>query len=761
MDLAEGYLCNTCISALKGDKEIKEWKDHFTDGRHIFNNYHHQTYHDLAASNDESCFILSMCSKKRDANEGNSAPSILTLLDAKPWGNLDENIGSTRSLEQVKTWLSACEAGHEHCLLDGINRGTYFPSRVIDVNEAEEGIVYLRQRTEVKTCYLREERRIGEYPEYWTLSHRWGNPSLIQRLLQSTENKFSHGISLDELSPTFRDAALLVCRTGFRYIWIDSLCIFQDSLSEWQQEAKAMVDIYRYSFCNISAIAASSDPSNTGLFSKRRVPSRLLFPFTIRERHLDDESGFHVGPWVFYNDSSWMDEIENTPLNRRGWVVQERFLAPRILHFTENQIYWECLETTVCEADPNWKIQILAKGYLLREPIQTVYKAAGQEIMRTVSNIQTRQGHRFMELEKTYHTLWGSLVSIYANCALTKESDRLIAMSGIAKRFQEANKDTYLAGLWKGVIHSDLTWKTNANEGAEVIRNESYAPTWSWASVVGGHTTLSALHQRYGGLPKPLVNLIAERIIAEPPGGDPTGLLRSAELDIECMLFYYRWTGPSATLAVYKDDSRSNCYFEEEFSSKSLQLDTTDLVRKFKEMGQVDGAINRPLQQNITNTTPQPPSQKYTKLPKVFTKRYNSTANMKATAMFMIAAFASSAFSLDVKDASTPGGGTPGSPACGRQCLITISPVDGASTQRSDGFPGSCKEYATGQLKGTNRAVDGGRLNINGVGGNLVIDFVKNGRDRRASFTNCKEAVFTGAQCSLRQGGCDKQAESG
>ncbi|KAI1052805.1 hypothetical protein LB506_010044 [Fusarium annulatum] len=142
-------------------------------------------------------------------------------------------------------------------------------------------------------------------------------------------------------------------------------------------------------------------------------------------------------------------------------------------------------------------------------------------------------------------------------------------------------------------------------------------------------------------------------------------------------------------------------------------------------------------------------------------KKSKSAAIMKTTSILMIAAFASSALSLDVKDASTPGGGSPGSPACGRQCLITISPVDGASTQRSDGFPGSCKEYATGQLKGTNRAIDGGRLNINGVRGNLVIDFVKNGRDRRASFTNCKEAVFTGEQCSLKQGGCDKQAESG
>ncbi|KAF4453913.1 hypothetical protein F53441_3438 [Fusarium austroafricanum] len=133
---------------------------------------------------------------------------------------------------------------------------------------------------------------------------------------------------------------------------------------------------------------------------------------------------------------------------------------------------------------------------------------------------------------------------------------------------------------------------------------------------------------------------------------------------------------------------------------------------------------------------------------------------MKANVMLMVAAFASSAMSISVKDAATPIGGS-GSPACIRQCLITISAVDGASRQISEGFAGSCREYARRELKGASRGVDGGRLNINGVGNNLVIDFVKNGRDRRASFTNCKNAVFTGGQCVLRQGGCDFQAESG
>ncbi|KAF4339365.1 heterokaryon incompatibility [Fusarium beomiforme] len=188
-----------------------------------------------------------------------------------------------------------------------------------------------------------------------------------------------------------------------------------------------------------------------------------------------------------------------------------------------------------------------------------------------------------------YHQQWGDVVSIYANCSLTNDSDRLIAMSGIAKSFQETNQDTYLAGLWKGVIFSDLTWKTNASEGAQVQRSESYAPTWSWASVVGGHITLCMMHSRHGGLPIPLIELVEARIVSEPPGGDNTGLLRSAELDIECMLYHYRWVRKTKKLAVFTDEARTKCYFDKEYRDQDLYIDTTNMVQKFQDMEQVEG----------------------------------------------------------------------------------------------------------------------------------------------------------------------------
>lgn len=165
---------------------------------------------------------------------------------------------------------------------------------------------------------------------------------------------------------------------------------------------------------------------------------------------------------MFWNGSLWSDEIESTPLSTRGWVVQERFLAPRVLHFTDNQIYWECPESECCETDPTGDLLILANagGSSI---IPTVYKKARLELAKRRAALSDP---RYIE-DNTAHfrVQWGNVVSLYANCALTEESDRLIAMSGIAKTFQQANNDKYLAGLWKGVIHADLTWMTNASIG--------------------------------------------------------------------------------------------------------------------------------------------------------------------------------------------------------------------------------------------------------------------------------------------------------
>lgn len=518
---------------------------------------------------------------------------------AHPWSKLDPYIGSPQSLESIGSWISACKAeDHKYCRPPSDAR-SYFPSRAIDVQSACSGIVYLRDRNEVISRYGSGEDRFCHdgiphaqvYPEYWTLSHRWG--SRVTQLRRETEHQLRGGISLESISPTFRDAALVVHRLGYKYLWIDSLSIFQDSETDWQREANTMVDIYRHSFCNISAISPSADPavdpSLCGLFRHRRDDMRLLFPFITNVGVRTSVSLVQLirGPWMAWNDSIWLHEIESAPLHSRGWVVQERFLSTRTIYFTQNQIYWECLESTSCEAH----LSLTTSKSVVRRGSE-VSKLGFKAARLVIAQAQAGQPHKDRLRLQTLTFTWFNILSTYVSCALTKDSDRLIAMSGVAKAFREANGDTYLAGLWKHTIHYGLLWKTKATSGTLIQSNESYAPSWSWASVTttgtGASVELCVPTHRATTF-KPLIRLIDERIIPEPPDGDTTGFLRSAELDIECVLSYFQLVRKFGSLNVYTAEAKTQFYDKFTPLECNVFMDTSDQAENFTRADVIEG----------------------------------------------------------------------------------------------------------------------------------------------------------------------------
>ncbi|KAF2025550.1 hypothetical protein EK21DRAFT_103869 [Setomelanomma holmii] len=83
-----------------------------------------------------------------------------------------------------------------------------------------------------------------------------------------------------------------------------------------------------------------------------------------------------------------------------------------------------------------------------------------------------------------YH-LWALAVWTFSKTTLTNPNDKLIALSGIAKRFACLLNDRYLVGLWRKNLEHQLVWTTVAStETGLVARPPIYrAPTWSWASI--------------------------------------------------------------------------------------------------------------------------------------------------------------------------------------------------------------------------------------------------------------------------------------
>jgi hypothetical protein len=136
----------------------------------------------------------------------------------------------------------------------------------------------------------------------------------------------------------------------------------------------------------------------------------------------------------------WQDEIEQSPLQSRGWVFQERFLSPRILHFGERQLAWECHQISALERFP------------MRVPPGLIH-GSRSDIADNVLTAKVPTNANLLEFCRS----WEQIVANYTRTDLTFNKDKLVAFSGVAKTIEVARGDIYLAGLWKSVFISQLT----------------------------------------------------------------------------------------------------------------------------------------------------------------------------------------------------------------------------------------------------------------------------------------------------------------
>jgi hypothetical protein len=90
---------------------------------------------------------------------------------------------------------------------------------------------------------------------------------------------------------------------------------------------------------------------------------------------------------------------------------------------------------------------------------------------------------------KTTFDDWFEVVKEYSRLRLTRESDRLVALMGVATVFQASLQCGYLAGLWLNDIARGLLWVVTRYQSVDSARKprrpqEAFAPSWSWASLM-------------------------------------------------------------------------------------------------------------------------------------------------------------------------------------------------------------------------------------------------------------------------------------
>ena len=161
--------------------------------------------------------------------------------------------------------------------------------------------------------------------DYLTLSHCWGKAAIMKPLGNQIEDLYRHEIPLYALTKTFRDAVRMTTLLGFAYLRIDAFCISQDKLLDWLEEALAMASIFSNAVLNLAATSAAD--GNGGLFPIKIQP--LSTACVVKASWI----GFPAAEYAIMDDEYWQRDIDDAVLNHCAWVLQERLLSPRVVHF--------------------------------------------------------------------------------------------------------------------------------------------------------------------------------------------------------------------------------------------------------------------------------------------------------------------------------------------------------------------------------------------------------------------------------------------
>jgi len=395
-------------------------------------------------------------------------------------------------------WMKTCITEHASCIASAT--APILPNRIIDVLPEDE-------QTPARLI-LPAANTIARFV---ALSHCWGSQDKTIGMPKLTsENQTTwqqNGIDVRSLPLNFRDAITVTRRLGIRYLWIDALCILQDSTVDWVAAAPKMADIFGTATLVLSA--TSAEHCDEGILQPRlSTCSPLLGP---------SKDWFLTRPKRTF--TTLESEINAYHLSSRGWAAQERMVAQRVLHYTPAGMIWECnthlqSELPGVKAEENTRLiaNLLAPArrrnrqdgqsdpvpipmatrsrfwpYPLPQRPAKKKKNGGR--LTKASGSTNSQGETGVDAG-VFLAEWSNCVTRYSSKDLTFPSDKLAAVAGLAVIFQDSlpHAGEYLAGAWSGYLATCLGWAKRVHYPSKLpsLSDQAFrAPSWSWAAGDG------------------------------------------------------------------------------------------------------------------------------------------------------------------------------------------------------------------------------------------------------------------------------------
>jgi hypothetical protein len=319
----------------------------------------------------------------------------------------------------------------------------------------------------------------------------------------------SGGLRLSQLPQTLADAIHITRSLGVQYLWVDALCIIQDSVEDWEKESEQMSSIYERAYVVIAASSSSSAMQGFLNYQRQRHSHHFNIPDTYGTQASiaargNPQTGLH-SPYK-----------ETDPLAQRAWAFQEQHMSTRYLIFSADELQWVCKTKFACECS----ITSTPAGPAFYHPLLLAY-----------CDDTKGQGYEPSD-QRALQDVWRKAVSEYSCRKLTRPDDKLPAFSGLASRFGAKMGYRYVAGLWEENIIQDLAWtRVSWLESTLAPLPIDYrAPSFSWASINDRVCYFFGVyHQAYHWTSCSSVS----EARAVVPGHNPFGKVRDAWITIQ------------------------------------------------------------------------------------------------------------------------------------------------------------------------------------------------------------------------------------
>ncbi|KAL7963113.1 hypothetical protein V8C34DRAFT_81997 [Trichoderma compactum] len=309
--------------------------------------------------------------------------------------------------------------------------------------------------------------------EYATLSHTWLNTDPgVPKLLTSNVDEWKEGQTISGLPAAIRDAARIAHLNDIHFLFIDSMCIIQDSHEDLRVQSPMVSNYFRDSILTI--VAASAVTPNDGFLHPPKkdwvtkqlpfvAPSGAEVTLTLRRKFSRPETTLDALDKASHIFSVAPGSFRRTgPLYGRHWCLTEGLLGTRVIHFTSGGIMCQC-----------------RRHDCTREGV-TKYDRGDWS-----RGMPERDGARDAS------QLWLHAVEFHTSCKKLRGEDRLAKLSTLASMSDMGIQDRYVAGLWWKSMTSGLLWEvslrrsqTNTNVTKITLPfTKQRAPSFSWASV--------------------------------------------------------------------------------------------------------------------------------------------------------------------------------------------------------------------------------------------------------------------------------------